>query len=87
ETILNFIHDAYHDRNGSFLVPEHLKMSKDISNHREATKLKAYRTKNRHFVSGEDCSCVLDWIRKTQKLPDGDVPSVHSLEVDANFKL
>ncbi|XP_027341663.1 tRNA dimethylallyltransferase 9 [Abrus precatorius] len=67
ETILDFIHGSYYDRNGSLLVPEHLKMSRDISNHKEASKLKSYRTKNRHFVNGEDCSHILDWIRKTQR--------------------
>ncbi|WJX73183.1 tRNA dimethylallyltransferase [Trifolium repens] len=67
ETILNFIHDAYHDRNGSLFVPEHLRMPRDISNSRIAGKLKAYRTRNRHFVDGEDCYPILEWIKKTQK--------------------
>lgn len=49
ETVLNFIHDAYHDSNGSLFVPEHLTMSRDISSHREAAKLKSYRTKNRYL--------------------------------------
>ncbi|XP_020231384.1 tRNA dimethylallyltransferase 9 isoform X1 [Cajanus cajan] len=67
ETILNFIHGAYHDWNGSLLVPEHLRMSRDISNRKEATQIKSYRTKNRHFVNGEDCSPILNWIKKTQR--------------------
>ncbi|KAK7335093.1 hypothetical protein VNO80_26864 [Phaseolus coccineus] len=67
ETILSFINGAYHDWNGSLLVPEHLRMSRDISNRREATQLKSYRTKNRHFVKGEDCSHILNWISKTQR--------------------
>ncbi|XP_045801267.1 tRNA dimethylallyltransferase 9 [Trifolium pratense] len=67
ETILNFIHDAYHDRNGRLFVPEHLRMPRDISNSRIAAKLKAYRTRNRHFVNGEDCYPILEWIKKTQK--------------------
>ncbi|CAI8593202.1 unnamed protein product [Vicia faba] len=67
ETVLNFIHDAYHDQNGSLFVPEHLRMSKDISNSRIAAKLKTYRTRNRHFVNGEDCYPILEWIKTTQK--------------------
>ncbi|RDX98934.1 tRNA dimethylallyltransferase 9, partial [Mucuna pruriens] len=67
ETILNFIDGAYNDWNGSLIVPEHLRMSRDISNCRETTQLKSYRTKNRHFVNGEDCSYILNWIRKTQR--------------------
>ncbi|KAG4971754.1 hypothetical protein AAZX31_13G253700 [Glycine max] len=67
ETILDFIHGAYHDWNGSILVPEDLRMSRDISNHRQAAQLKAYRTRNRHFVNGEDCTHILNWIRKTQR--------------------
>ncbi|KAL2331371.1 hypothetical protein Fmac_018952 [Flemingia macrophylla] len=46
ETILNFIYGAYLDWNGSLLVPEHLRMSRDISNRREASQIKSYRTKN-----------------------------------------
>ncbi|XP_052727057.1 tRNA dimethylallyltransferase 9 isoform X2 [Vigna angularis] len=67
ETILSFINDAYHDWNGSLPVPEHLKMSRDISNRREEKHLKSYRTRNRHFVKGEDCSHILNWISKTQR--------------------
>ncbi|WJX19485.1 tRNA dimethylallyltransferase [Trifolium repens] len=67
EIVLNFIQDAYHDRNGSLFVPDHLRMSRDISNSRIASKLKAYRTRNRHFVNGEDCYPILEWIKKTQK--------------------
>ncbi|XP_057952414.1 tRNA dimethylallyltransferase 9 [Malania oleifera] len=66
EKVLNFIHDAYCDQAGTLVVPESLRMSKDISNHREISELKAYRTKNRHFRRHEDCSDVLDWIRRTQ---------------------
>ncbi|KAI4322998.1 hypothetical protein L6164_022642 [Bauhinia variegata] len=67
ETVLNFIHNAYLDESGTVVVPEHLRMSRDGSNRREALELKSYRTKNRHFVNGEDCSHILDWIRKTHK--------------------
>ncbi|KOM50564.1 hypothetical protein LR48_Vigan08g139100 [Vigna angularis] len=67
ETILSFINGAYHDWNGSLPVPEHLRMSRDISNRREEKHLKTYRTRNRHFVKGEDCSHILNWISKTQR--------------------
>ncbi|XP_027925551.1 tRNA dimethylallyltransferase 9 isoform X2 [Vigna unguiculata] len=67
ETILSFINGAYHDWNGSLRVPEHLRMSRAISNRREETQIKSYRTRNRHFVKGEDCSHILNWISKTQR--------------------
>ncbi|CAK7350102.1 unnamed protein product [Dovyalis caffra] len=66
ETVLNLVYDAYHDQTGSFVVPESLRMKKDMTNKREVLQLKAYRTKNRHFVSRDDCSDMLDWIRTTQ---------------------
>ncbi|KAK7244198.1 hypothetical protein RIF29_39016 [Crotalaria pallida] len=68
ETVLNFIHDAYRDQSGSIVVPEHLRMSRDISNRREAILLKSYHTQNRHFVNSDDCFPILEWIRKSQKL-------------------
>lgn len=64
--MLNFVYDAYHDQTGSFVVPESLRMKKDMTSRREVLQLKAYRTKNRHFVSRNDCSDILDWIRTTQ---------------------
>ncbi|KAJ9182966.1 hypothetical protein P3X46_006893 [Hevea brasiliensis] len=63
EKVLNFIYNAYHDQTGTLVVPESLRMKKDMSNHREIIQLKIYRTKNRHFVSRSDCSDILDWIR------------------------
>ncbi|KAF8411030.1 hypothetical protein HHK36_003569 [Tetracentron sinense] len=65
EEVLNFVCDAHQDQTGSLMVPESLKMKKDISSRREIAELKAYRTKNRHFTRHEDCSDVLDWIRRT----------------------
>jgi len=55
ETILSFINGAYHDWNGSLRVPEHLRMSRAISNRREETQIKSYRTRNRYlfFVLGK----------------------------------
>ncbi|EOY13194.1 PREDICTED: tRNA dimethylallyltransferase 9 [Theobroma cacao] len=66
EKVLNFVYDAYNDESGTLDVPESLKMKKDVSNRREASELKAYHTRNRHFVNREDCSDILDWIRRTQ---------------------
>ncbi|EXC18506.1 tRNA dimethylallyltransferase 9 [Morus notabilis] len=65
DKVLNFIYNAYLDKSETLVVPEWLKMRKD-TNHREASLLKAYRTRNRHFVRREDCSEILEWIRKTQ---------------------
>ncbi|KAE8124735.1 hypothetical protein FH972_019592 [Carpinus fangiana] len=66
EQVLNFIYDSYHDDSGVLVVPEALRMKKDLSGRRETAELKAYRTRNRHFVSRQDCSDILDWIRRTQ---------------------
>ncbi|XP_042501397.1 tRNA dimethylallyltransferase 9-like [Macadamia integrifolia] len=66
EKVLNFVYDAYHQQTQNVVVPDSLKMKKDLSRHREISELKVYRPKNRHFISHEDCSGVLDWIWKTQ---------------------
>ncbi|CAB4277390.1 unnamed protein product [Prunus armeniaca] len=68
ETVLNFIYDAYHDKSENLVVPESLRMKKELSSRREESELKGYRTQNRHFVRREDCSDILDWIRRTQGL-------------------
>ncbi|KAG2681742.1 hypothetical protein I3760_11G158000 [Carya illinoinensis] len=73
EQVMNFIYDGYHEKGGALVVPESLRMKKDISNRRETSELKAYRTRNRHFVSRQDCSHILDWIRRTQ--PTGEAMS------------
>ncbi|KAL5564444.1 hypothetical protein UlMin_027608 [Ulmus minor] len=66
EKVLDFIYDAYHDETGTVAVPDWLKMRREMTNRREVAQMKAYRTKNRYFVRGEDCSPILDWISKTQ---------------------
>ncbi|XAR56484.1 tRNA dimethylallyltransferase [Bertholletia excelsa] len=66
EKVLNFIYDAYYDQTGSLTVPKSLSIEKDISDRREISKLKSYRTENRHFISRENCSGILDWISRTQ---------------------
>lgn len=65
EKVLDFIYDAYNDERGTVNVPESLRMKKDVSSHREAAELKAYRTKNRYFVSREDCADILTWVKTT----------------------
>ncbi|CAN8252411.1 unnamed protein product [Cochlearia groenlandica] len=64
DTILEFIYDAYENEEAETLVvPDSIRMNKDGRNSREATALKAYRPRNKHFVRREDCSSVLEWIR------------------------
>ncbi|XP_073029013.1 tRNA dimethylallyltransferase 9 [Primulina eburnea] len=67
ENVLSFICDAYHVQNGNLNVPRALSMKKNVSNHREVQDLKAYRTKNRHFITREDCGGILEWVKKTQQ--------------------
>ncbi|XP_057460979.1 tRNA dimethylallyltransferase 9 [Actinidia eriantha] len=66
EKVLNFVCDSYYDQTGSLTVPESLGMKKDISDRRQILELKGYRTKNRRFMSRDDCSGILDWVKKTQ---------------------
>ncbi|KAK4439133.1 tRNA dimethylallyltransferase 9 [Sesamum alatum] len=66
ENVLRFICDVYGDKTGKLKVPRSLCMEKDISNMKEVRLLKSYRTKNRHFISREDCNGILDWVRTTQ---------------------
>ncbi|GAB4846551.1 tRNA dimethylallyltransferase 9 [Ancistrocladus abbreviatus] len=63
DKVLNFIHDAYQSQSSSLMVPESLRMKKDLSNRREVAELKAYRTRNRYFATREDCADLLTWIR------------------------
>ncbi|CAN6444256.1 unnamed protein product [Victoria cruziana] len=64
ESVLDFIVDAYFDKNGR-VVPERLKMQKDICNPREAYELKSYQTRRSRR---DDCSGIMDWILRTQRL-------------------
>ncbi|KAG8386393.1 hypothetical protein BUALT_Bualt03G0144200 [Buddleja alternifolia] len=66
ENVLSFICDAYHDQTGELKLPRSLSMEKDISSPKDVRLLKAYRTKNRHFISREDCGDILEWVRRTQ---------------------
>ncbi|XP_058100731.1 tRNA dimethylallyltransferase 9 isoform X2 [Magnolia sinica] len=65
--VLNFILDAYHHETGQLVVPESLRMEKDVSSRKETIELKSYRPKNRYFVRREDCSEILDWVKRTQR--------------------
>ncbi|XP_031505637.1 tRNA dimethylallyltransferase 9 isoform X2 [Nymphaea colorata] len=67
ERVLDFIVDAYFDENGR-VVPEQLKMHKDICSPREAYELKSYQTRRRYFSRRDDCSGIMDWILRTQRL-------------------
>ncbi|XP_031740270.1 tRNA dimethylallyltransferase 9 isoform X2 [Cucumis sativus] len=68
ENALNFVYDAYHSESGNISVPESLRMKRDGSSYREASEMKAYRTRNRYFVKRQDCADVLDWIGRTQSV-------------------
>lgn len=85
DRVLNFVCDAYHDQSSELVVPESLRMKKDISDHREVSELKTYRSKNRHFVSREDCDDILDWIRRTQNQSVTAGPELPSLLQEALF--
>ncbi|XP_076922798.1 tRNA dimethylallyltransferase 9-like isoform X2 [Bidens hawaiensis] len=65
--VLDFIYNAYHDQTGKLAVPRSLAMDKEMSDRREITQLKTYRTKRGVFISQEDCSDVLDWISNNQR--------------------
>lgn len=66
ENVLNYIITAYHDSTGTLVVPDYLQMRRDLSSRHEASKIKSYRTRNRHFISCGDCCDILDWIKRTQ---------------------
>ncbi|XP_043807493.1 tRNA dimethylallyltransferase 9 isoform X1 [Manihot esculenta] len=73
ENVLNFVYDAYNDETRNLVIPESLRMKKDISSRREIIQLKTYRSKNRHFVSRNDCADILDWIRNQGEVVNGVV--------------
>uniref|UniRef100_A0A0A9DJL3 IPT n=1 Tax=Arundo donax TaxID=35708 RepID=A0A0A9DJL3_ARUDO len=63
EAVVQFICDAYHDC-GARVVPESLEMKRE-SCMLKSRDLKTYRSENRVFLGDDDCSYVLDWIRRT----------------------
>jgi tRNA dimethylallyltransferase len=64
EAIVQFICDAYHGCSPR-MVPESLEMRRE-SCMLESRDLKTYRSENRVFLGDDDCSHVLNWIRRTQ---------------------
>ncbi|KAL6873976.1 hypothetical protein ACP4OV_014058 [Aristida adscensionis] len=64
EAVVQFICDAYHDC-GARMVPELLEMKRESCVHTTRDH-KTYRTENRVFLGDDDCSHILDWIRRTQ---------------------
>ncbi|XP_066391445.1 tRNA dimethylallyltransferase 9-like [Miscanthus floridulus] len=64
EAIVQFICDAYHGHSPR-MVPESLEMRRE-SCMLESRDLKTYRSENRVFLGDDDCSHVLNWIRRTQ---------------------
>ncbi|KAL6603359.1 hypothetical protein ACP70R_043720 [Stipagrostis hirtigluma subsp. patula] len=65
EAVVQFICDAYHDC-GARVVPESLEMKRENCM-LKSRDLKTYRTENKVFLGDDDCSHVLDWIRRTQQ--------------------
>lgn len=60
ENVLNFVYDAYNDETRNLVIPESLRMKKDISSRREIIQLKTYRTKNRYEItSNEECMTIV----------------------------
>uniref|UniRef100_A0A804PTS1 tRNA dimethylallyltransferase n=1 Tax=Zea mays TaxID=4577 RepID=A0A804PTS1_MAIZE len=64
EALVQFVCDAYHGCSAR-MVPESLEMKREncVLKSRD---LKTYRSMNRVFLGGDDCSHVLNWIRRTQ---------------------
>ena len=56
DTILEFIYDAYEKEAETLVVPDSIRMNKEMRNSREANALKAYRPRNRYR---EDSFCWL----------------------------
>lgn len=48
DTILEFIYDAYEKEAETLVVPDSIRMNKEMRNSREANALKAYRPRNRY---------------------------------------
>uniref|UniRef100_A0A0A9D2P8 IPT n=1 Tax=Arundo donax TaxID=35708 RepID=A0A0A9D2P8_ARUDO len=72
EAVAQFICGAYHDC-GARVVPESLEMKREscvLKSH----DMKTYRSENRVFLGDDDCSHVLDWIRRTQGKQDLVLP-------------
>jgi len=64
EALVQFVCDAYHGCSAR-MVPESLEMKRE-SCVLKSRDLKTYRSVNRLFLEDDDCSHVLNWIRRTQ---------------------
>lgn len=65
--VIDFVCSVYQEAGtGKVIVPQKLKMKKDVNNQRETYELKSYRPRNKLFIEDEDCHRVLDWVRRTQ---------------------
>lgn len=64
EALVQFICDAYYGCSAR-MVPESLEMKRETCM-LKSRDLKTYRTENTVFLGDDDCSHVLDWIRRTQ---------------------
>jgi tRNA dimethylallyltransferase len=64
EALVQFVCDAYHGCSAR-MVPESLEMKRE-SCVLKSRDLKTYRSVNRVFLGDDDCSHVLNWIRRTQ---------------------
>ncbi|CAD6335251.1 unnamed protein product [Miscanthus lutarioriparius] len=65
EALVQFVCDAYHGCSAR-MVPESLEMKRE-SCVLKSRDLKTYRSVNRVFLGDDDCSHVLNWIRRTQR--------------------
>ncbi|KAJ0963938.1 hypothetical protein J5N97_029060 [Dioscorea zingiberensis] len=71
--VIDFVCDVYHDETGTgrVVVPEKLKMKKDVNGRQETYELKSYRPRNKLFNRDCDCHPILEWVWRTQCQPDG----------------
>ncbi|KAF8763055.1 hypothetical protein HU200_008905 [Digitaria exilis] len=65
EPVVQFIFNAYHDHDAR-VVPESLELKRESCIHTTRDH-KTYRSENKVFRGNDDCSHVLDWIRRTQR--------------------
>ncbi|KAF8655935.1 hypothetical protein HU200_060891 [Digitaria exilis] len=65
ELVVQFICNSYHDRDAR-VVPESLELKRESCIHTTHDH-KTYRSENKVFRGNDDCSHVLDWIRRTQR--------------------
>lgn len=74
---MDFIHDAYHDQTTTLVVPESLRMKKDVANRQELKELQTYMTKNRY--------CGVLRIINAEKIPSNDSMTTFKLSIVFSF--